>query len=104
MITFDNLAFVEHPALGDIYKGTIQALIMFDNGYGVSVVTGPAGCGLYSNIKEGTYEIAAIKGNSLKWDLVYPKGTSFEVDVLGHKTPEEITKLMAELQKLPPCK
>ena len=103
MITFDNLAFVKHPALGNSYRGTIQAVIMFNNGYGVSVVTGPAGCGLYGNIEEGTYEVAAIRGTSLKWELVYPKGTPFEIDVLGHRTPEEITELMIELQKLPSC-
>ena len=97
MLTFNNLAFVRHLS-------TIQAVILFDNGYGVSVVTGPAGCGLYGDIEEETYEVAAIKGNSLNWDLVSPKGTQFEFDVLEYRTPEEITELMIELQKLPSCK
>lgn len=103
MITFNNLVFAKHQTLGDIYKGTIQALVLFDNGYGVSVITGPAGCGLYGDIEEGTYEVAAIKGTSLNWNLVYPEETSFKDDVLGHKTPEEVTELMIELQKLPSC-
>ena len=103
MITFNNLAFVRHPeaATLSVFRKAIQAVILFDNGYGVSVVTGAEG--LYGNVEEETYEVAAIKGTSLKWELVYPKGTSFEMDVLGYKTPEEITELMAELQKLPSC-
>lgn len=103
MITFDNLVFTKHQVLGDIYKGIIQALIRFNNGYGVSVVAGPRGCGLCADIEEETYEVAAIKGTSFNWTLVYPEGTSFEKDVLGYRTSEEITELMAELQKLPSC-
>ena len=101
MLTFDNLVFIKHPALGNRYEEAIQAVVRFDNGYGVSVVTGPTGCGLYGNIEEETYEIAAIKGTSFNWGLVYPKKTSFKNDVLGYRTAEEITDLMAELQKLP---
>lgn len=99
MITFDNLVFMRHAALGDTYPEAIQALVLFDNGYGVSVITGAPG--LYGHKEEGTYEVAAIRGNSFDWDLVFPKGTPFEVDVLGYRTPEEITELMIELQKLP---
>ena len=73
---------------------------MFNNGYGVSVVSAKAGSGLYGDIDENTFEIAAIQGTPLVWKLVYPEKTSFKNDVLGWRTPEEITELMKEIQDL----
>ena len=95
MLTFNNLTFIKRR------EKEVQAALFFDNGYGVSVISGPAGCGLYGNINDNTFEVAAIKKyDNLKWDVVHPENTSFANDVCGWRTPEEITQLMEELQKL----
>lgn len=99
-LTFNNLAFTKHPNSAFKDCEGIQAVLLFNNGYGVSVVTAKAGSGLYGDIEENTFEIAAIRGTSLSWELVYPENTSFKDDVCGYKTPEEITELMKELQDL----
>lgn len=99
-LTFENLAFVRHPNHYFEDK-TVQAIILFNNGYGVSVVSAPANSsGLYGNIDENTFEVAAIKGTPLHWEVVYPENTSFKTDILGWRTPEEVTELMKELQDL----
>ncbi len=95
--TFEDLKFEprkEFGAIGDY--SSYQAIIEFDNGYGASVLLGTL---FYSNGVD-TYEIACLRRDN----LCYPEGTSFEDDVLGYRTKEEITELMKEIQDFPTTK
>jgi hypothetical protein len=47
--TFQDLEFFPHRAASRPFPGTVQGLLTFPNGWGVSVVGGPAGCALYGN-------------------------------------------------------
>lgn len=85
MKTFDDLDFTKHSIAGT------QAVMEFDNGYGVSVITGPMAYGG----DQGLYELAVLKGDSLCYD------TPVTDDVIGYLSPEEVTEKMAEVQTLP---
>lgn len=87
MKTFKDLRFTAHPAVA-LHT---QARMDFENGYGVSVVTGLAArCG------GGTYEVAIMKNGNLCYS------TDITDDVLGYQTPDEITDVMIKLQSLKP--
>ena len=89
MKTFNDLEFKEHPA-GDEYG--ITSRIQFDNGYGVSVVTG-----LYTyGGPDGLYELAVIDSNG---EICYT--TSITNDVIGYLRHEDVTDVMAKVQQLP---
>lgn len=90
-LTFDNLSFRPHSWS----KTARQACVTFNNGYEVSVLFGND---FYSDGKS-TYEVACMKNGN----VYYPKGTSFEHDVVGYVTKEEVTNLMKEIQDLPKC-
>ena len=85
MKTFDDLEFKKHHIAGT------QAVMEFDNGYGVSVITGPIAYGG----DHGLYELAVLKGASLCYD------TPVTDDVIGHLSPAEVSEKMAEVQTLP---
>lgn len=87
MKTFADLVFgAKRGGLG----GT-QARRDFENGYGVSVITG---FGAYGG-DEGLYELAVFAGDDLCYD------TPVTSDVEGHLTPERVTELMRQVQELP---
>lgn len=86
MKTFKDLKFKAHP----VGNGTI-ARMMFDNGYGVSVIFGDM---FYSNGVD-TYELAVVDKNEL---LIYD--TPVTDDVECWKTADEITELMKQVQEL----
>lgn len=87
MKTFKDLQFNPHPAITMGFH--TQARLDFENGYGISVVTGSAAyCGV------GTYEVAIMKDGNLCYS------TDITDDVLGHQTPDEITEVMIKLQSL----
>ena len=86
MKTFKDLEFRPHRAV----DGT-QSVMMFDNGYGVSVIKTPFSYGG----KMGLYELAVLDSGE---DITY--NTPVTNDVLGHLSEEEITKYMIEVQKL----
>lgn len=89
MKTFKDLRFTAHPAI--MMGFHTQARMDFENGYGVSVVTGSSAyCGM------DTYEVAIMKNG----DLCY--STDITDDVLGYQTPDEITDVMIKLQSLKP--
>lgn len=68
----------------------IQAHMIFDNGYGVSVVRGGF---LYSSNE--TYEIAVLnKDGSLIYD------TPITNDVIQHLSPDDVTEYMIKIQQL----
>jgi hypothetical protein len=85
MKTFDDLEFQKHRIAGR------QAVMEFDNGYGVSVITGPMAYGG----DRGLYELAVLKGASLCYD------TPVTDDVIGYLSPKEVSEKMAEVQALP---
>lgn len=89
MKTFTDLIFESHP---NIMMGfSTQATMTFENGYGVSVITGRAAYGS----DNAPYELAVLgKDGSLTYD------TPITDDVIGHLTPDEVTQLMVKVQKL----
>jgi hypothetical protein len=87
MKTFNDLVFKQ-----DIQRGLNAARIMFDNGYGASVVIGPYTYGG----EDGLYELAVILGSDGK--LTYD--TPVTDDVEGYLTEDDVTKLLEQIQKL----
>jgi hypothetical protein len=81
---FELLDFQPHHI-----PGATQGKYKFYNGYEISVVAGPAGCGLYGNIKEGTYEVGVIR----------PNGNMLE-DVRGWCSEDEVASMMWLLSQL----
>ena len=90
MKTFDDLVFVDEAMYDD--KLWSRSYMMFDNGYGVSVVRGPHSYGGQS----GLYELAVLDDNGF---ITY--GTHITDDVLGFLTPDDVTRHMIEIQELP---
>ena len=79
--TFDDLKFNPHP-LG---MGGVQALMEFDNGYGVSVVQTPHS---YS-IGPEEWEVAVLKKGRVCYDSGITDG------VLGYQSKKEISEIMS---------
>ena len=87
MKTFDDLA---HDTTSD--PTWSRARLMFDNGYGVSVVRS---CYSYGG-EDGLWELAVLNSDgSLSYD------TSVTSDVEGWLTPGKVTELMEQVQTLP---
>ena len=85
MKTFDDLEFI--PTHGD----GVYAKIMFKNGFGASIVKSSFSYGGDA----GLYELAVIDTDG---DLTYD--TDITDNVIGHLTPEGITKVMKQIQAL----
>jgi hypothetical protein len=85
MKTFDDLTF---KSAG--FGRPIQAIIMFENGYGISVVQGDHTYG--GSI--GLYEIAVLDKEGLNYD------TPITNDVIGYLTEPEVSDYMIKIQKL----
>lgn len=91
MKTFNDLEF---SALPNIYGlNGKRARMMFDNGYGVSVVQSDMTYGG----KQGLYELAVLDDE--EGDPVYY--TPITMDVLGWLTEDDVTTHMSEVQSLP---
>jgi hypothetical protein len=88
--TFEDLEFKNHPW----FTSTLQALMFFSNGYGVSVLIG----GHCYGDGSAPYELAILTGNVKEWEICYD--TPITDNVLGYLTPEEVTEYMIEVQKL----
>lgn len=92
--TFDDLDFKEHPNAGFDQI----AILEFDNGYTMSVITGNRA---YTDF-DHPFEVAVMKGNKVQ----RIKGTDFEnEEYFGSAafcTKEDVTRLMLEIQKLEP--
>ena len=86
MKTFDDLEFKEHPNK----MGGVIARIEFDNGYGASIAQTPFSYGG----DQGLYELAVMKDNAIAYD------TSVTNDSEGYLAPEDVTRLMEQIQKL----
>ena len=86
MITFNDLEFKQ-----DIQRGLNAARIMFDNGYGASVIIGPHTYGG----EDGLYELGVLgKDGKLTYD------TPVTEDVKGYLSEDDVTKLLEQIQKL----
>jgi hypothetical protein len=90
MKTFKDLEFTE--MVNDYGVNGKRARMMFDNGYGVSVVQSDMTYGG----REGLYELGVLddpKGGVVSY-------TSVTMDVLGWLTEDDVTTHMAEVQAL----
>lgn len=92
MSKFKDLQFSQHPVHTSDPANKI-ATLEFDNGYGISVVTGPM---LYSSPGR-PYEVAVTLGGKCCYD------TPIAGDVLGWQTEEEVEELIAKVEALPPA-
>ena len=88
--TFDGLRFGPSP---NAAFGGERAVVYFANGYGASVVRGR----LTYGGKDGLYELAVIERETER--LVYT--TPITDDVLGHLSPEDVTRTLGEIAALP---
>jgi len=87
MKTFKDLEFIEL----DQYMNGVAARIMFENGFGASVV-----CHSFSYGGDaGLYELAVLDNDG---EITYE--TDVTDDVIGHLTPEQVTETMAFIQVL----
>ena len=77
-MNFSALTFENHTI-----KGATKARHTFENGWTVSVVSGPKDSGLYGIIGEDTFEVMVIR----------PGGIMME-DVLPYQTPVQVTSLL----------
>jgi len=86
MKTFNDLEFKQ-----DIQRGLNAARIMFDNGYGASVVIGPYTYGG----ENGLYELGVLgKDGKLCYD------TPVTGDVEGYLSEDDVTRLLEQIQNL----
>ena len=86
MKTFKDLTFKLHSS-----KTGIISRMIFENGYGVSVVQTPTTYGG----ADGLYELAVVgKDGQVTYD------TPITGDTIGYLTQEDVTKLMEQIQKL----
>lgn len=90
MKTFNDLKFNLHRVKGF----DTQAIMFFNNGYGISVVTGKYAYG----DDKSPYECAVIKGNERNWHIVY--NTPITNDVIGYCDKKQVTKIMKQIQEL----
>jgi len=89
MKTFKDLQFIPHPLSSSEYDHGIQARLLFDNGYSVSVVKGPHTYGG----KDGLYELAVFKDGEIHYDNSVANG-----DVRGYLTEQEVSELITEVE------
>jgi len=90
MKTFEDLNFESHPNSSAGFMSF--ATLFFDNGYGVSVITGG-----YGN-NEKPYELAVLHGDESESAITY--NTPITDDVLGWLTDDDVTNCMAKIQQL----
>lgn len=90
MKTFHDLEF-KSQTFSTAYYPAIISRMMFDNGYGISVVQGEHTYGG----KLGLYEIAVLDKYG---DLCYT--SEITNDVIGHLTELEVSDYMIKIQKL----
>jgi hypothetical protein len=86
MKTFNDLEFKQ-----DIQRGLNAARVMFDNGYGASVIIGPHTYGG----EDGLYELGVLgKDKKLTYD------TPVTDDVEGYLSEAQVTDLLIKIQQL----
>ena len=85
MKQFNDLQFKKHPQ-----KDGVITRIIFDNGYGASVVKHEHSYGG----DKGLYELAVIKDDELCYD------TPITNDVIGYLRDIDVTDVMEKIQQL----
>jgi len=89
MIQFKDLEFKELPDLSGIY-----CRIMFENGFGASIVNHKYSYGG----KDGLYELAVLDTNGeLHYDNSVANG-----DVLGYLSEDDVERYLEEIKSLEP--
>jgi hypothetical protein len=89
MKKFEDLEF--DKISDEPFMSGVRSRMMFENGYGVSVVSHTYSYGG----KDGLFEIAVL---DKKGELTYK--TPVTNDVIGYLKPEEVTEIMEHVQKL----
>ena len=88
MKKFEDLDFIK---LDDGFMKGVKCRMMFENGYGVSVVSHTYSYGG----KDGLFEIAVLdKDGNLTYD------TPLTNDVVGYLNPDDVTDVMKQVQEL----
>lgn len=91
MKTFNDLQFEANPKYG---VGGIKALMVFDNGYGVSVIRNAYSYGG----DEGLYELAVMDKTLTEFiECDITRG-----DVLGYLEPDDVSEIMRKIQEAKP--
>ena len=88
MKKFEDLEFIK---LDDGFMKGVQCRMMFENGFGVSVVSHTYSYGG----KDGLFEVAVLGKDG---DLTYD--TPVTNDVVGYLNPDEVTEIMEQVQNL----
>ena len=84
--TFDDIEFISYEELNGV-----GGKIVFDNGYGASVVRHEYSYGG----KKGQYELAILdKEGELTYD------TPITSDVMGYLSPKDVTEILIQIQDL----
>jgi hypothetical protein len=91
MRAFADLVFEEHPHWAHGFR-TI-AKMDFDNGYGVTVITGVGNSAYTTDDKP--YELAVWNNGRITYE------TPITDDFVGYLTAEDVTAYMAKIQQLP---
>jgi hypothetical protein len=89
MKKFEDLEFKKIK--GNPFQTGVMSRMMFENGFGVSVVSHTFSYGG----KDGLFEVAVLDKDG---DLTY--NTPVTNDVVGYLNPDEVTEIMEEVQKL----
>ncbi len=88
MKKFEDLEF---DKLTDPFMSGVRSRMMFENGFGVSVVSHTYSYGG----KDGLFEVAVLdEDGGLTYD------TPVTNDVVGYLNPDEVTDIMEQVQKL----
>ena len=88
MKKFEDLEFIK---LDDGFMKGVQCRMMFENGFGVSVVSHTYSYGG----KDGLFEVAVLGKDG---DLTY--ATPVTNDVIGYLSPDDVTDVMKQVQNL----
>jgi hypothetical protein len=88
MKKFEDLEF---DKLTDPFMSGVRSRMMFENGFGVSVVSHTYSYGG----KDGLFEVAVLDADG---DLTY--NTPVTNDVVGFLNPDEVTDIMEQVQNL----
>jgi len=89
MKKFEDLEF--DKISDEPYMSGVRSRMVFENGYGVSVISHTYSYGG----KDGLFEIAVL---DKKGEITYK--TPVTNDVIGYLNPEEVTEIMEHVQKL----
>ena len=89
MKKFEDLEF--EKLSDEPYMSGVRSRMMFENGFGVSVVSHTFSYGG----KDGLFEVAVLDSNG---DLTYD--TSVTNDVIGYLNTDEVTEIMEQVQSL----